>query len=67
MTPDHVRYREPWPRRMRAILGGVTVLDSRRGVVLHETGHLPEHYYPVDDLDPDLLSPAEPTEAGAAR
>ncbi|MEJ7772705.1 MAG: DUF427 domain-containing protein [Geodermatophilaceae bacterium] len=52
---------------MRAILGGVTVLDSRRGVVLHETGHLPEHYYPVDDLDPDLLSPAEPTEAGAAR
>jgi len=30
-------------------------------------GSSPEHYYPVDDLDPDLLSPAEPTEAGAAR
>ena len=39
-VPDHVRYWEPWPRRMRAILGGATVLDSRRGVVLHETGRL---------------------------
>ena len=66
-VPDHVRYWEPWPRRMRAILGGRPVLDSSRGIVLHETGRLPEHYIPLDDLDPDRLIPADLAENGARR
>ncbi len=66
-VPDHVRYWEPWPRRMRAILGGRPVLDSSRGIVLHETGRLPEHYFPLDDLDPDRLIPADLAENGARR
>ncbi len=36
--PEHVRYWEPWPRRMRAVLAGQTVLDSSRGILLWETG-----------------------------
>lgn len=56
--PEHVRYWEPWPRRMRAILAGETVLDSRLGVLLHETGALPVHYFPLDDLRQDRIEPA---------
>jgi uncharacterized protein (DUF427 family) len=43
---------------MRAILSGETVLDSRRGLLLWETGRFPEHYYPLDDLRQDLLVPS---------
>jgi uncharacterized protein (DUF427 family) len=53
--PDHIRYWEPWPRRMRALLAGQTVLDSQRGVVLWETGMFPAYYYPLHDLRQDLL------------
>lgn len=66
-APKHVRYWEPWPRRMRAVFAGRTVLDSQRGIVLHETGRLPQHFYPLDDLDQDLLSAAEPDAHGRAQ
>lgn len=39
----------------RAVLAGETVLDSRRTKVLHETGRLPVHYFPLDDIRPDVL------------
>jgi uncharacterized protein (DUF427 family) len=56
-------YWEPWPRRMRAELAGQTVVDSRRGVMLWQTGAFPELYYPGDDvraglIDAGVLSPA---------
>ncbi len=54
-APEHIRYWEPWPRRMRAVVSGQTVLDSRRGIVLWETGMLPAYYYPLDDVRKDLL------------
>lgn len=56
--PSHVLYWEAWPRRMRAVFGGATVLDSRRGRLLHETGQMPRHYFPRDDLVQELLVPA---------
>jgi len=43
---------------MRAILAGETVLDSRRGVVLFETGMFPVHYFPLEDIRQDLLEPS---------
>ncbi len=43
---------------MRALLAGETVLDSRRGQVLYETGTLPVHYFPLTDVPQDLLEPA---------
>jgi uncharacterized protein (DUF427 family) len=54
-VPDHLRYWEPWPRRMRAKLGGLTLLDSNRGVMLHETGTFPALYFPLGDLRQDVL------------
>ena len=53
--PEHVRYWEPWPRRMRAVLAGQTVLDSSRGILLWETGNFPAYYYPLEDIRQDLL------------
>jgi uncharacterized protein (DUF427 family) len=56
--PSHIRYWEPWPRRMRAVLAGKAVLDSRRGVILWETGAFPAYYYPLEDIRQDLLEPS---------
>ena len=53
--PERVRYWEPWPRRMRAVRAGETVLDSRRGVLLWESGNFPAFYYPLEDVRQDLL------------
>ena len=63
-VPEKIRYWEPWPRRMRAMVGEETVLDSRHGVQLWQTGRFSRFYYPLDDIRSDLLIPA--TRAHAA-
>lgn len=57
--PDDVWYLEDWPRRMRAVLGGETVLDSRRGKALYHRGGLQQQWFPIADLRTDLLVPAD--------
>ncbi len=59
--PAHVVYWEPVPWRVRAELAGVTVADSRRVMLLHETGLMPVYYFPHDDLRTDLLAASEQT------
>lgn len=58
-APAHVLYIDEHPRRVRAELGGETVLDSTRGRLLHETQHLPVLYVPLEDLRQDLLEPTD--------
>jgi uncharacterized protein (DUF427 family) len=48
-------YFEDSPRRIRARLGGETVVDSRHAKLLHEHGHLPIYYFPADEVRMDLL------------
>ena len=48
---------DPVPQRIRAFVGGETVVDSERAVLLHESGHLPVYYFPEDDVRMDLLEP----------
>ena len=60
--PDRVSYWEPWPRRMRAVHSGQTIVDSERGVMLWRTGIFPELYFPRADVraelvDADVLTP----------
>ncbi|MFL5826652.1 MAG: DUF427 domain-containing protein [Thermoleophilaceae bacterium] len=52
---------EDFPRRMRAIFNGETVVDSRHAKLLHEHGHLPKLYFPEDEVRTDLLEPSEHT------
>lgn len=56
--PERIRYWEPWPRRMRAVLAGCTVLDTRRGVMLWESGEFPALYFPRSDIRADLVPAA---------
>jgi uncharacterized protein (DUF427 family) len=50
---------EESPRRIRARLGGETVVDSRHPKLLHEHGHLPIYYFPQDEVDMNLLVPSD--------
>src|SRR4051812_10830562 len=52
-------YFEDFPRRMRARFAGETVVDSRHAKLLHEHGHLPQLYFPEDEVRMDLLDPSD--------
>lgn len=56
---DQLWYWEDWPRRMRAIFAGETVVDTRATKFLHEIGTFPEHYFPLADVRRDLLVASE--------
>jgi uncharacterized protein (DUF427 family) len=57
--PAHRLWWEDWPRRVRAIVAGETVADSRRVKILFESGLAPIWYFPQEDLRHDLLEPAD--------
>ncbi|CAN5275111.1 DUF427 domain-containing protein [soil metagenome] len=57
----HTLYFEDSPKRVRSIFGGETVADSRRVKMLHETGHLPVYYFPMEDIRQDLLEAGDRT------
>jgi uncharacterized protein (DUF427 family) len=50
---------EPTPKRVRAMFGDETVVDSRRALILFEQGHLPVYYFPLEDVRADLLEPSD--------
>jgi uncharacterized protein (DUF427 family) len=50
---------EPCPRRVRVRFGGEWIADTRRALLLHEVGHVPTYYLPLDDVRMDLLEPTE--------
>ncbi|MEJ2864647.1 DUF427 domain-containing protein [Actinomycetospora flava] len=59
--PAHSLLLEPFTRRVRAEVDGVTVLDTTRGALLFETGLPPQLYVPEEDLRTDLLEPSDTT------
>jgi uncharacterized protein (DUF427 family) len=56
-----IMYFEQIPHRIRGLVAGETVVDSRRVHLLHETGHLPVYYFPEADLRAELLEPSPKT------
>jgi uncharacterized protein (DUF427 family) len=56
--PSRVVYVEESPRRIRAVLGSETVIESRRVKLLHESGSLPVLFFPEEDVRLDRLPPA---------
>ena len=63
--PDHRSEWEPSPRWVRAQLGHVFVGDSKRVMLLRETGRLPMYYFPERDVRTELLRPSGHTQTGA--
>lgn len=53
--PSGTSFVQPYPRRVRAILGGRTVLDTEGAVMLHAAGRLPSLWFPRDDVDASAL------------
>jgi uncharacterized protein (DUF427 family) len=56
--PHNVLFLHPLAQRLRGELDGVTVVDTTRATMLHETGYLPKWYFPIDDVRSDLLEPS---------
>jgi uncharacterized protein (DUF427 family) len=57
--PPHLSeagFMQPCPRRIRAVRGGTTVLDSVRAFYVWEVPHYPAYYLPIDDVDPSVLA-----------
>jgi uncharacterized protein (DUF427 family) len=55
--PERVLYAEPLRRRMRAELGGRTVVQSDDAVLLFEPGRYPVAYFPLADFAEGALRP----------
>jgi uncharacterized protein (DUF427 family) len=57
----HTLYFEDSPRRVRVVLDGEIVADSKRVKLMHETGLLPIYYFPQEDVRSELLEESEHT------
>jgi uncharacterized protein (DUF427 family) len=57
--PGSALYLEPTPKRIRAVVNGEVVADSRRAMLLQESGHQPIYYFPPEDVRSELLEPSE--------
>jgi uncharacterized protein (DUF427 family) len=57
--PPHLSeagFMQPCPRRIRAVRGGATLLDTLRAFYVWEVPHYPAYYLPVEDVDPALVA-----------
>jgi uncharacterized protein (DUF427 family) len=56
--PGRALYLEPTPKRIRVQVGGETIADSRRAMMLHESGLQPVYYFPPEDVRAEVLEPS---------
>ncbi|MGH1492795.1 MAG: DUF427 domain-containing protein [Acidimicrobiales bacterium] len=54
--PQHKLLFSAFPRRIRAVLAGQTIVDSERVMLLHESNIFPVLYIPEDDVSMELLT-----------
>ncbi|WP_409465422.1 DUF427 domain-containing protein [Amycolatopsis sp. GA6-003] len=52
----HTGHVEPVPRRVRGVLAGKTIVDSRRAKYVWEWPYYPQFYFPIADVLPDVLA-----------
>jgi uncharacterized protein (DUF427 family) len=58
---------EPGAKRVRAFLGGQTVFDTSRPVLVWEGPHLPVYYVPMADVNLGLLVPSDHVQRSPSR
>jgi uncharacterized protein (DUF427 family) len=49
-------FMQPCPRRIRAVRGGTTVIDTLSAFYVWEVPHYPTYYVPIDDVDPAIVA-----------
>ncbi len=57
--PGRAVYMEPCPKWVRVVVGGETIADSRRVLMVSESGLQPVYYFPPVDVRSDVLEPTE--------
>jgi uncharacterized protein (DUF427 family) len=57
--PEHYARIEPTPQRVRVMLNGVAIADSRNVLIMHESQHQPAYYFPFHDVRMDLMTPTD--------
>jgi uncharacterized protein (DUF427 family) len=60
-APAHLLYLHEYGPHVRGELAGSTVVDSSGVMLLHETALLPQWYFPLPDINPDLLVESDHT------
>jgi uncharacterized protein (DUF427 family) len=55
--PAEIVYVEPHQRRVRAVLGDRTVIDTERAQLVHRRGAPPSYAFPADVVPPELATP----------
>ena len=58
-APGWALYLEPTPKRIRVVVAGETIADSRRAMLLHEGGQQPLYYFPPEDVRSEFLEPSD--------
>jgi uncharacterized protein (DUF427 family) len=54
-----VLYLEPSSKRVRVVVAGEVIADSRQPFLLHESGHQPIYYFPPRDVRSDVLEASD--------
>jgi uncharacterized protein (DUF427 family) len=57
--PGRALYLDPSPKRIRVVVNDQTIADSRRVMMLHESGHQPVYYFPPEDVRSDVLEDSD--------
>lgn len=65
--PDHRLEIEGTARWVRVMFNGLFVADSKRVLLLRETGRLPVYYFPKEDVRLDLLEPVQRSNASGQK
>ncbi|HEX3811291.1 MAG TPA: DUF427 domain-containing protein [Mycobacteriales bacterium] len=60
-APGHLVYVHDLGKHIRGELAGVTIVDSDGVKLLHETALPPQWYFPLTDINPEVLVPSEHT------
>jgi len=58
-APGRALYLDPSPKRIRVEVAGEFVADSRRALLLHESGQQPVYYFPPEDVRSELLQASD--------
>jgi uncharacterized protein (DUF427 family) len=58
-APGSELYLEPTPKRVRAVVDGKAIADSRHAMLLSESGVQPIYYFPPEDVRTDLFEPSD--------
>ena len=57
--PGRTLYIEPCYKRIRVMVGGETIADSKNTLLLSESGLQPVYYFPPEDVRADVLEPSD--------